>query len=69
MPSKKSLSVLPSGGGQALIGTRSADHIMASSQSGCISRRPHPTIAESQIPLAPRAPSKQETWVIKLPYA
>jgi hypothetical protein len=44
-----------------LVGTRSADHIRASGQSGCIQRPDtwlHPNASQKrQIPLAPRAPS------------
>ena len=44
-----------------LFGTRSADHIKASGQSGCIQRPDtwlHPNASlKRQIPLAPRAPS------------
>jgi hypothetical protein len=44
-----------------LVGTRSADHIRASGQSGCIQRPDtwlHPNASlKRQIPLAPRAPS------------
>jgi len=52
-----------------LFGTRSADHIKASGQSGCIQRPDtwlHPNASlKRQIPLAPRAPSIHgtfETW-------
>jgi len=50
-----------------LFGTRSADHIKASGQSGCIQRPDtwlHPNASlKRQIPLAPRAPSIHGTFV------
>src|SRR5277367_5579761 len=49
-----------------LVGTRSADHIRASGQSGCIQRPDtwlHPNASlKRQIPLAPRAPSIHGTF-------
>ena len=49
-----------------LFGTRSADHIRASGQSGCIQRPDtwlHPNASlKRQIPLAPRAPSIHGTF-------
>ena len=49
-----------------LVGTRSADHIRASGQSGCIQRPDtwlHPNASQKrQIPLAPRAPSIHGTF-------
>jgi hypothetical protein len=49
-----------------LVGTRSADHIRASSQSGCIQRPDtwlHPNASpKCQIPLAPRAPGHVRSW-------
>src|SRR4051794_12519714 len=49
-----------------LLGTRSADHIRASGQSGCIQRPDtwlHPNASLiCQIPLAPRAPSIHGTF-------
>jgi hypothetical protein len=49
-----------------LFGTRSADHIKASGQSGCIQRPDtwlHPNASlKRQIPLAPRAPSIHGTF-------
>jgi hypothetical protein len=49
-----------------LVGTRSADHIRASAQSGCIHRPDtwlHPNASPNcQIPLAPRAPSIHGTF-------
>ena len=49
-----------------LVGTRSADHIRASGQSGCIQRPDtwlHPNASlKRQIPLATRAPSIHGTF-------